>query len=206
MSARTLLRDDVYAAIRDAVVRGTLAPGEKISDAELGEWLGVSRTPVREALLRLSNEGLVESVPGRATRVTHDDPAVVQQARTVAAELHALAVRLAFDDLTDADLEQLDRANSTLRAAIAEKDATDALSADDAFHDVAVRAAGNLTLQSQLAQVSGMLRRAEHLHFGSFTGENSADVHDHIIAAIRARDVERAVALTRANWLGLAGA
>src|SRR5699024_6753414 len=60
---RTLLRDDVYRSIRDAIVRGQLAPGEQLRDQELGEWLQVSRTPVREALQRLAQAGLVVAQP-----------------------------------------------------------------------------------------------------------------------------------------------
>ena len=54
---RSLLRDDVYVRLRDAIVDGTFAPGESLRDGELAEWLGVSRTPVREALLRLAAAG-----------------------------------------------------------------------------------------------------------------------------------------------------
>ena len=67
---RTLLRDDVYFTLRDAIVSGRLAPGEKLRDAELSEWLGVSRTPIREALLRLERSGLVIAEPGRLTMVS----------------------------------------------------------------------------------------------------------------------------------------
>ena len=67
---RSLLRDDVYSRIRDAIVDGTFAPGEQLKDGELAEWLGVSRTPIREAFLSLASSGLVVSVPGRSTTVT----------------------------------------------------------------------------------------------------------------------------------------
>ncbi len=67
---RDLLRDQAYATIRDAIVDGTLAPGERLRDQELCAWLGLSRTPVREALSRLEQDGLVETEPQRYTRVT----------------------------------------------------------------------------------------------------------------------------------------
>ncbi len=67
---RSLLRDDVFTRLRDAIVDGTLAPGEQLRDLELAAWLGVSRTPVREALLRLGEAGLVVARPGRSTVVT----------------------------------------------------------------------------------------------------------------------------------------
>ena len=61
---RPLLRDEVYERLRDAIVDGTLAPDEQLRDTELATWLGVSRTPVREALLELGRSGLVRSLPG----------------------------------------------------------------------------------------------------------------------------------------------
>ena len=70
---RSLLRDDVYRRLRDAIVDGTFTPGEQLKDGELADWLGVSRTPVREALLRLGTTGLVLAVPGRSTTVTAID-------------------------------------------------------------------------------------------------------------------------------------
>ncbi|WP_220085843.1 GntR family transcriptional regulator, partial [Burkholderia multivorans] len=93
---RTLLRDDVYRSIRDAIIRGQLAPGEQLRDQELGSWLRVSRTPVREALQRLAQAGLVVAEPGKMTRVAPENPAAIINARQVAAELHALGMKRAL--------------------------------------------------------------------------------------------------------------
>src|SRR5688500_13722843 len=76
----SLLRDAVHDRLRDAIVDGTLAPGEVVRDTELATWLGVSRTPVREALLRLGETGLVRSAPGRSTVVAEIDLAEVREA------------------------------------------------------------------------------------------------------------------------------
>ena len=67
---RSLLRDDVYVRLRDAIVDGRFTPGEQLRDGDLAQWLGVSRTPVREALLRLAQAGLVVAAPGRSTTVS----------------------------------------------------------------------------------------------------------------------------------------
>ena len=66
---RSLLREQAYESIRDAIIAGTLAPGEKLRDADLERWLGISRTPIREALARMEAAGLVHTVPGRSTVV-----------------------------------------------------------------------------------------------------------------------------------------
>ena len=101
---RSLLRDDVYRRLRDAIVDGTFAPGEQLKDLDLAAWLGVSRTPVREALLRLAQGGLVLARPGRSTIVSTLDARDIRDARDVVAAMHEVAVREAVPGLTKADL------------------------------------------------------------------------------------------------------
>ena len=113
---RRLLRDDVYGRLRDAIVDGTLAPGEQLRDGELAAWLGVSRTPVREALLRLAEVGLIVAKPGRSTTVSSLDRRAVRDARDVVAAMHELAVREAVGSLTEADLEAMRSASHRFRA------------------------------------------------------------------------------------------
>ena len=96
-----LLRDDVFGRLRDAIVDGTFAPGEQLRDLELATWLGVSRTPIREALLRLAEAGLVVAAPGRSTVVTPLDLRAVRDARDVVAAMHEVAVRAAVERLTE---------------------------------------------------------------------------------------------------------
>ena len=197
---RTLLRDDVYRSIRDAIVRGQLAPGEQLRDQELGAWLQVSRTPVREALQRLAQAGLVVAQPGRMTRVAPEDPDLIVSARQIAAELHALALSLAFESLTEEDLESMEAANARLREALGTGDAEAAIAADDDFHEVALNRSGNPLIPEHLEVVTATLRRAEFLHFESVKGSASPEQHTEIIAAIRAGEHAHAVALTKANW------
>src|SRR3546814_19594891 len=111
---RTLLRDDVYGRIRDAIVDGTFAPGEQLKDAELAAWLGVSRTPIREALLRLASSGLVVAQPGRSTTVSTVDEGTVRDARDVVAAMHELAVREGLGRLAEGALPRLRAANGRL--------------------------------------------------------------------------------------------
>jgi DNA-binding GntR family transcriptional regulator len=200
---RSLLRDDVYRSIRDAIVRGQLAPGEQLRDQELGAWLQVSRTPVREALQRLAQAGLVVAQPGKMTRVAPEDPGLIRSARQIAAELHALALTLAFDALTDADVVSMEAANARLREALNSGDAEAAITADDDFHEVTLQRSGNPLIPEHLEVVTATLRRTEFLHFDSVRGSASPEQHTEIIAAIRATDPDRAVELTRANWSNL---
>lgn len=140
---RTLLRDTAYEAIRDAIVRGDLPPGAPVRDADLAERLGLSRAPVRDALSRLSGEGLVESKPQSYTRVTRLVPRDVRDAAAVVRAMQELAARTAVPRLTDADITAMREANDRFRDATRRGDVAEALYADDRLHDVLVTACGN---------------------------------------------------------------
>lgn len=202
---RSLLRDDVYRSIRDAIVRGQLAPGEQLRDQELGAWLQVSRTPVREALQRLAQAGLVVAEPGRMTRVAPEDPERILAARQIAAELHGLAIDLAFPALDEPALGEMEQANGRLSAALAASNAEAAIAADDDFHEVALTRSGNPLIPDHLEVVTATLRRAEFLHFESVKGSASPEQHTKIIASVRAGEHAHAVALTKANWSTIEG-
>ncbi|MFG1606806.1 GntR family transcriptional regulator [Actinoplanes sp. NPDC049265] len=202
LMARSLLRDDAFRAIRDAIVDGTLAPGERLNDVELARWLGVSRTPVREALARLDEAGLVQTRPGRYTMVSPLDVRAVHDAQLVTASMHELAVRTAH--LTDTDLDLMSTANARFAEALRVNDVDAAIEADDDFHGVAVTACANVAVRSVLDQFTPVLRRLERARFGSLSGRGSVAQHDQIITLYEAGDTDGAAAATRANWMTLA--
>lgn len=199
-----LLRDTVHDRLRDAIVDGTLAPGEVVRDTDLAAWLGVSRTPVREALLRLGETGLVRSAPGRSTVVAEIDLAEVREAHAVVATLHRLAVAEAVARLTPAHLEAMRVANRRFATAIQDHDADAALAADDAFHAVAVDASGNRALATVLDQFSPVVRRLERLRFASHAGEESVVLHDRLVEACAAGDIDAAAEVSFRTWQNLA--
>ncbi len=200
---RSLLRDNVYGSIRDAIVDGTFAPGERLKDTELESWLGVSRTPIREALLRLERAGLVIAEPGRATTVAPYDVASTGSAQQVVAAMHELAARLAVPSLTKADIEGMVEANARFERALQRLDVEAALAADDDFHTVFVAASRNDVLREVLAQTTPVLRRAERMRFASFAAGDSAAQHARIIELARSGDAEGAALACRENWLSL---
>ncbi|NJQ16702.1 GntR family transcriptional regulator [Streptomyces bohaiensis] len=201
---RSLLREDAYRAIRDAIVSGTLAPGERLHDADLVAWLGVSRTPVREALGRLELVGLVRTSPGRHTVVSPLDVRAVHHAQAVVAAMHELAVREAVPHLAEGDLAAMREANVRFGAAVRAADVDGALAADDAFHGVAVTAAANQAVVTVLEQFTPVLRRLERLRFGSLAGRASVAQHDRIIEHCAAGEVDAAATAARENWSTLA--
>jgi DNA-binding GntR family transcriptional regulator len=202
--SRSLLRENAYKAIRDAIVAGTLAPGERLNDGDLVEWLGVSRTPVREALARLEQGGLVRTKPGRYTIVSPLDARAERAAQSVTAAMHVLAIREALPNLSTAELDVMRAANARFARALADNDVDAALAADDEFHDVAVTASANTAVRSVLEQFTPVLRRVERLRFSSLSGRGSVAQHEKIIALCEEGDVDGAAAAVHANWQTLA--
>ena len=197
---RTLLRDDVFTRLRNAIVDGTLAPGEQLRDQELAAWLGVSRTPVREALLRIGEAGLVVARPGRSTVVSEVEADAVRDARDVVAAMHQLAVRESANRIAAADLDRMREANDRFRSALEAGDLEAAISADDELHAVPVAACGNRAVATVLDQYTPVLRRAEQLRFSTRAGRDSADRHDALIRLCAAGDFPGAAALAYDTW------
>jgi len=201
---RSLLRDDVYVRLRDLIVDGTLEPGEQLRDIELAEWLGVSRTPVREALLRLQQAGLVAAKPGRATYVTTVDDRATRHAQSVVAAMHRLAVEEAVGQLTADDLRRMRAANRRFAQAVRSHDVDAALEADDELHLIPVQASGNTALAAVLEQFTPLLRRAERLRFASLPGRASVALHDRLIDLCAAGDAAAAADASWQTWQTLA--
>jgi DNA-binding GntR family transcriptional regulator len=200
---RSLWRDQAYQMLRDAIVSGELAPGAPIRDAELAEQVGMSRTPVREALARLADEGLVETKPHAWTRVAPLSLREVRDALVVVRAMHELAVRLAVPVMTEKHCEEMRAANRRFAAAVEAGDIDDAVDADDALHDIPVAVSGNRALAVTIERQLPPIRRLERLRFGSLLGRGSIGRHDQLIDACEDRDVETAVAITTRIWTNL---
>ena len=160
VSPRRLIRDEVFLRLLDAIVDGDLTPGEQLYDAEIEKWVGVSRTPVREALNQLASMGLVEIMPQKRTRVTPIDSVRLRGLiETVGTLLHGV-VRDSAALLTDDDKE-------TLRAFAARATSGDDLSElvkdksfSDDFINVYVRRLDNKTVARLLNRHLPEIRRA----------------------------------------------
>jgi DNA-binding GntR family transcriptional regulator len=201
--SRALLRDAVYAQLCLEIVDGRLRPGEQLHDGELATRLGMSRTPVREALLRLGQIGLVIAIPGRRTVVAEIEPRRVHDAQEVVAAMHELAIRIAVPQLRADDIAAMREANRRFSDALAAGDEDAALQADDEVHAVLVQVAGNEALATILDQYTPVLRRAERQHFASLSGRRSVADHARLIDACEQGDVEGAVHTSNELWASL---
>jgi DNA-binding GntR family transcriptional regulator len=200
---RPLMREEVYAGLRAWIIDGTLAPGEKLRDAELAEALGVSRMPVREAFLRLEDEGFVETSANRWTRVSFVDVGQARRIYPIVIALEPLAVRLAAPAMSEADLEQMVRANERLAAALKEGDPVAASEADREFHEVLLRKAENPDLLEIMDDLKAKLRRLEVAYFGGqMVADRSVVEHEAVVEALKKGDTEEAARMIETNWRG----
>jgi len=189
--------------VRDAIVTGELAPGAVIRDAELAERVGLSRTPVREALARLADDGLVETKPHSWTRVRPLVLREIRDALVVVRAMHELAVRLSVPLMTERHHDLMRSANKRFAAALEAGEVEAAVDADDALHDVPVAVLGNRVLAATIERQLPTIRRLERLRFGSLLGRRSIVWHDQFIDACEDSDVETAVAITTRIWTSL---
>lgn len=188
----------VLESLRGWIVSGVLAPGETLRDSELAAAFGISRTPVREALLRLEREGLVESSPGRWTRVTPVDPTALTRLMPLWVELAALGARLAAGSPESAaQAGALERAHAAWLAA---PDPRAAAAADIAFHLQVLDTAANDYLTSAVRPVAAALARIAACADGQpLGGRCTPEGHAAILAALRAGDGRAAADATRAG-------
>lgn len=200
---RHLLRETAYDALRDAIVDGTLAPGELLHDAELCRWLGLSRTPVRAALARLCDDGLVEMAPQRYTRVAPMTALDVRETIPVVAVLHGLATELAVPRLRRSDVSDLLRCNEAFVLALRDGQREAALAADERFHRVFVQRAGNREVARVLDRAGPRLRRLERRLTGALPGRRLVAQHQAIVTRATAGDAAGAASAVRENWLTL---
>ena len=204
-SVPSLLRDTVHDRLRDAIVDGTLAPGEVVRDTELATWLGVSRTPVREALLRLGGSGPGAGGARPLDRGRRDRPRRGARGPRGRGE-HAPAGRGRGGRPAHHRRPRRGCARPTSASprAIDAHDTEAALAADDDFHAVAVDASGNRALATVLDQFGPVVRRLERLRFASLAAADSVDLHDRLVAACAAGDADAAADVAFRTWQNLA--
>jgi len=189
-----LLIEETARVLREHIVEGRLAPGERLSERDLGARLGVSRTPLREALRLLAAERLVEVRPRRGARVAPLDSTVVEDVYPVLACLERLAVDLACRHIAYGQLGELAAVVEKMRGARARKDRRRFLALSREFHGTVLSAARNGTLREQQRQLSGQVQRA--LFFSLHSGrewDEALREHVALLAALRKRNGAAAV-------------
>ena len=153
------LRDVVFNTLRQAILTGELKPGERLMEIHLANRLGVSRTPIREAIRKLELEGLVIMIPRRGAEVAKITEKSMQDVLEVRRALDALSVELACERISDEELSQLKNACDEFEKATHTKDPKQIAQADVALHDIIVKATGNERLVQLVSNLSEQMYR-----------------------------------------------
>lgn len=153
------LRDVVFNTLRKAILTGELKPGERLMEIHLANKLGVSRTPIREAMRKLELEGLVTMIPRRGAEVAQITEKSLKDVLEVRRALDALCAELACERITDEEKEQLKDACADFEKATKSRDTTEIAKADVTLHDIIVAATGNGRLIQLVNNLSEQMYR-----------------------------------------------
>lgn len=198
---RTFVRDEAYLILRNWIVEGVLEPGSTLRDKELAVQLGVSRTPVREALLRLEREGLVVTKPNSSTQVSPIDLHSAGHLYALVWTLEQLAMKEAFDHLKKEHIQEMVTANERFLQKVKKRDRMEALDADGDFHGVYVALSGNRELERILTELKFKLKRMDLYYYQTM---DDADVsygeHSQIILALQKKSLKEALEAIETNW------
>lgn len=187
------LRDVVFNTLRKAILTGELKPGERLMEIHLANRLGVSRTPIREAIRKLELEGLVIMIPRRGAEVAQITEKSLKDVLEVRRALDALCVELACDRISAEDLKQLKEACEEFERATETRDATIIAKADVELHDIIVRATGNKRLIQLINNLSEQMYRYRFEYIkDEDRHDNLVNEHRMIYESIVKRDKEAA--------------
>lgn len=198
--------DIAFDRVRSAIITGELPPGSRVRDTDLSASLGLSRTPVREALARLAGTGLVEAKPGVHTRVSDMHWDEIEHTLSVLQVLDQLAVSTAVPKLTAADIAEMRQAQDVFIAAVDDNDAAAALKADGAYHGVIHRTADNPVLTRVIDQVHPVIDRVLYRKFSTLLGgHDTIDHHERLLEHCAAGKATQAAGLSAQHWRHLGG-
>jgi DNA-binding GntR family transcriptional regulator len=198
---RTFVREEAYFVLRDQIIEGKLPSGQKLRDKDLAEQLGVSRTPIREALLRLEEEGFVQTKPNCSTIVSPIDFHNASNLYSIIWTLESLALRQAFERLTSNHIDLMQQANEQLLQALQSNNPVLAVDSDSNFHFVYIQLSQNSELCHILSGIKQKLKRLELHYFEKAKDLHlSYEEHVNIIEALKQKDLLQALHAIESNW------
>jgi DNA-binding GntR family transcriptional regulator len=198
--ARPTLHDAIVARVRDMVIEGELAPGTRLHEGNLGKMLGVSRTPLREALKFLVSEGLLELSPGRGAVVRQFTAKDVHDSLIVLGSLEGLAGRLACANATDAEIREVQQLHDRMMDMYEKRDRLPYFKLNQAIHSAILRLTKNEALVSVHGVLQARLKRIRYIgNEGPEKWAGAVADHEEIIMALAARDPERLSAILTAH-------
>ena len=194
------LRDVVFHTLRRGIMQGDLKPDERLMEIKLANRLGVSRTPIREAIRMLELEGLVVMIPRKGAQVAEITEKDLKDVLEVRMGLEELAVKFACQRITEEQLDNLYHASRKFEEAVKREDLTELAQADVDFHDLIYKATGNERLVQLLNNIrEHMYRyRVEYLKDEEIRG-SLVQEHDTLLEKLSQRDLEGAKQVTQSH-------
>ena len=190
---KTTVGEYVYDVLKMNIVRMKLEPGNRISENEISELLGVSRTPVREAFIKLSREGLLYVLPQRGTYVAKIDLDQVEEARFMREVLESAVLKLVTKGISDEYLDRLDANLEEQRKCLMTRDLSRYYELDEAFHRIIFESVNKLRTWIVIDQVNTQYKRVRILSYSFDNMINSLiDQHAQLAEAIRQKNDEKA--------------
>lgn len=187
------LRDVVFQTLRQAILRGELKPGERLMEVRLAKKLGVSRTPIREAIRKLELEGLVLMIPRRGAEVAKISEKNLRDVLEVRRSLEELAIDLACQRIQEEELETLREAQKEFAAAVAAGDAMEIAQTDEKFHEIIYSGTGNQKLMQILSNLREQMYRYRLEYIKDANKRQILLVeHEQILKALSLRHVQEA--------------
>lgn len=185
------LRDVVFHTLRQSILKGELQPGDRLLEIQLAKKLGVSRTPIREALRKLELEGLVLMVPRRGAEVAAITEKGLRDVLEVRRSLEELAIELAIQRMSDENIADLEEARIAFRESLSSNDEIRIAQADEHFHDVIYRGTYNDKLIQMLNNLRDQMYRYR-LEYIKDTGKRQTILveHENILNAVKTRNME----------------
>lgn len=192
------LRDVVFNTLRQAILKGELEPGERLMEIQLAERLGVSRTPIREAIRKLELEGLVLMIPRKGAEVAEISEKSLREVLEVRRSLEELAIELACQRITPEELTALEEAENQFARAVEDGEVMAIAESDENYHELIYQATAN----DRLVQILNNLREQMYRYRLEYIkDEDRRQIlvveHEHILRAVRRRDIADAKSAVR---------
>ncbi len=189
MGDKYSLRGKVYDRIRENILNGVYKEHEELKEATLGEQMGVSRTPVREALRQLELEGLVEIIPNKGARVTGITPKDIEDIYQIRYLLEGLCARWATEHITEEQLEKMEEILYLTEFHAKKENHAQVYDLDSQFHELMYEASGSKLLNNILSDFHMYVTRIRKISLSSSSrSKNSTEEHRAILDAIKAHD------------------
>ncbi len=185
------LRDVVFNTLRDAILRGDMKPGERLMEMHLANKLGVSRTPIREAIRMLEQEGLAVTIPRKGAQVAKMTEKDLQDVLEIRDSLDELAVSMACERMTEDQLVELKKAMKDFELATKSHDARKICEADEDFHNVIYQMADNPKLENIVLNLREQMYRYRYEYIkGTESNQQLIEEHASIIEGFERRDAD----------------